>query len=328
MRLTKKQLKERREAVMASDVPTILGLNKFQTPLELGLVKMGQIVPDQKNVKLSTSIGHLVEPITKKLWEKETGRKARAVRVSSYREDKPHHGATPDFEIVDTKQLLETKYSTNGPLWARLPDPVFVQVQWQMYVCQKEECDVAALIAYKGTELKTYVVPRHDEFINEIIKLVEIFWQGLKEGKLPVSTGTDAEAKAIGKLFSQQVDDEVIESDDVDLIETLDVIGDLDARVKQLKGEKTKLQNNIKMQMQTAPTLIAGQYRVRWSKPREKTLIDYSKVVDDLVEFFDRRAAFSQNLLVDEVVSMMDESIGSHTSRKENARRFTIRGGK
>lgn len=286
--LTAEQIEKRRGAVMASDLPIIMGLSTFKSPMELALIKRGEIEPDFEPL-LSRDIGHIIEPITWKLWEEETGKKARLNKRSFYGSGKnKHHGATPDgFIIEDGKRagLLELKYSTAGAKWRTLPDDVFIQVQWQLHVTKKDRADVAGLIAYKGTNLKVHEVNRDDRFIGELVKIADEFMEAINSGHLPKPMGTASESAALEKYYNRERSGIApLERHDPELIEILDGMEDLGGRIRSLTAEKNKAKNALKVYIGENTTMLSGGYRVSWKRPADKQVTDWEAVANAVVE--------------------------------------------
>ena len=326
--LSKKQLEQRRHAIMASDVPTLLGLNQFQSPLELSYKKLDRTeIVRQEPPSLSMEIGHLVEPISNKLYKKESGNKTTLNKYSFFAGgDQCHHGATPDgFIIRDGEEwndhdLLELKYSTRGQDWGKLPDHVFCQVQWQMHVLKREVCDVAALVAWRGTNLKLFTVHRDQNFIDEVIKLVDEFWKSIKSGHLPVASGTVSEVETLNKVFDREAKTIApFESDDVGLIELLDKSQEVADEKREIAQRERQHKNNVKAYMGHHPKMMAGNYKVTWKRPADKVIIDWAKAWDDLAGSLEN--IYPKN---DVVMNLMQNAIEGNTTTKKQNRRMNI----
>lgn len=320
--LTKAQIIQRMAAIMASDMPIIMGLSKFKSPLELALEKNGEVKPDFSPM-LSRDIGHLVEPITKKLWEKETGMKAKLNKHSFFAGgDNCHHGATPDGFVIEDgeeKSLLELKYSTAGARWSSLPDEVYIQCMWQLHVLKKDVCHVAGLVAYKGTNLKIHEVQRDDRFIRELVMIANEFWDAIKSGHLPKPTGTDSESKALEKYYQKEKTTIApFERHDPELIEILDGMEDLGEEIKALTKKKNQAKNSIKVYIGENTKMLSGNYKVSWKRPATKNVTDWKAVTDDILE-----DAADQEYYGD-LLHSCQVAIEKHTEKKEGSRRMNI----
>lgn len=320
--LSKKQLIQRRAAIMASDVPIIMGLSKFKSPLELALEKRGEVEPDFSPL-LSRDIGHLMEPITKKLWEKETGMKAALNKHSFFAGgDICHHGATPDgfvLEDGEEKSLLELKYSTAGARWSSLPDEVYIQCMWQLHVLKKDVCHVAGLVAYKGTNLKIHEVQRDDRFIGELVRMANEFWDAIKSGHLPKPTGSDSESRALERYYSREKKSIApLERHDPELIEILDGVEELGNEIRELNKKKNQAKNSIKVYIGENQQMLSGNYRVSWKRPAPKDQTDWEAVAMDMLE-----ASADQEYYGD-ILEAMTISKEKNTEQKEGSRRMNI----
>lgn len=61
----------RMAGIGASEIPTILGINKWESPFSLYQKKIGAVPPDPVN--LAMRLGHMLEPVVAELYEDETG---------------------------------------------------------------------------------------------------------------------------------------------------------------------------------------------------------------------------------------------------------------
>lgn len=322
--LTKKQLEQRRHAMMASDIPALLGIDDFTTPLMLAYKKLdtSPVVINEPN--LNMDIGHYVEPITNKLFKNETGKKTKMNKDSFF---KRHHGATPDAFVInehgEETDLVEFKYSTKGSKWASLPDFVFCQVQWQLHVMNRERCDVAALIAWRGTSFKTFEVYRDENFIENVVKLVDEFWSAIKSGHVPVATGTKREEEAINSRFkNQRKSFAPLELDDVNFLNALEESEEIGKQDKQVQQRKRQNKNLLKAYVGENPDVRCGPYKVTWKAPKQKYVVNFQQAMDDAMESL--APYFSGGERSDILNQAFQQAIDANTEQVSAARRFNI----
>ena len=202
-----KWLEERRDGIGASEVSTVLGLNPFDTPLQLALRKRGEI-PDKEETE-AMRMGHKLEPVVAELYVEETGRETRypgpyAIQRSP---DHPFLHATLDRLVwkvpdhpVDTdchRTAGDLQIKTVGAHMAHhwedvVPLGVQAQVQAEMAVAELSWGSVAALIG--GQRFLWKDIERNDSFIAVMVEAVQEFWMMVQSGDDPVATGADKEA--------------------------------------------------------------------------------------------------------------------------------------
>lgn len=137
-------LEWRRGGLGASDLPTILALNPYQTEHELWLVKTGQAVPFAGNAR--TRWGHRLERIGYDEWKLAHPGWVVTGNDAAYRHpDYPHLWATPDavaLTSIEGPVGIEVKLTDS---WTEPPDHVRVQALAQAGICQFSRVDVVRL---------------------------------------------------------------------------------------------------------------------------------------------------------------------------------------
>lgn len=190
----KKWLDLRSQGIGASDISTILGLNRFQTPLQLWLERTGQVPP--KDQTLPMRLGHETEPIIAKLFAEETGHELYPLGLWQSK-TRPHHTATPDRGLVGHNALLECKLT--GYHMARewedgqTSDHAELQSQGQMYVTGATMVYVCALVFGNGVSLEIREIYRDDNVITHILRAAEEFMTCVRSGTPPDAVEHDTE---------------------------------------------------------------------------------------------------------------------------------------
>ena len=147
-------LEARRSQLGASEVATILGLNKFATPWEVWAEKTGRLSPDSGTA--ATAAGVTLEPAVLSFAEQQLGPLTRDYRV-------PHRdlplAATCDAIVQDTERPVEAKTTgIVGPVsgsWGdaltdEVPEQYLIQVQAQLMCTEADLGYLFALIPGRG----------------------------------------------------------------------------------------------------------------------------------------------------------------------------------
>lgn len=167
--------KNRNIYVGGSDIPTILGLNKYKTQFELAQEKVGIKKSEFKGNEY-TQFGNIMEP-----------------QIRDYINTVNETNFTPETKIdqirnirsntdgydIENNLILEIK--THGAN----PTLKVYEAQMQLYMAQFG-CDMGWLALYKrpdnfdaefdSSRLKIEVVERDDDYVNQIYEAIETFW--------------------------------------------------------------------------------------------------------------------------------------------------------
>jgi putative phage-type endonuclease len=178
-------LKVRTRGIGSSDAAAAVGLNPYQSQLELWLIKTGRdgnlpkVDPNDETSPMYW--GTVLEPIVAVHYTRRTKNKVRRINaVLQHPEpDKSWMLANIDYSVVgsDEVQILECKTAGEygSKLWRDgVPEYIQCQVQHQMAVTGKAVVDVCVLIC--GQEIRVYRVERDDELIARLIQLERQFW--------------------------------------------------------------------------------------------------------------------------------------------------------
>jgi len=316
MTLTKAQLKLRAGLVTASEIPTIFGVNPWQTPLELFLLKKGRITQE---VTPAMNFGHVKEPFICKLYQKRM-KESEDLPVRLHKSDTlvlGRYGATPDRIVTDGnrgKWLLECKATSRGGEWRNgVPDRVYLQAQWQMLVAQQERCDVAA---EWGSGFDCWIVERDDEQIKIIKGVADRFLENLDTDTLPQVFGVERELKALN-MWIDTDNGRTLQVNDDWLNSAAHKWADLDQQAKDLKKEITKVKTQVRVFQKDWQKVETPEHIITNKKTKATTAFDSAEAFDDLVRLVETSALFP----LAEVEKIRDR----HTKEKDGFFRFGIK---
>jgi len=200
----------RRTGIGGSDAAAAVGLNPYQSQLELWLEKTGRdtglIKPDPMDTTEPVYWGALLEPIVAAAYTQQTGRRVRKLNAVLRHPTVPYMLANLDREIIGAPdvQILECK--TAGEFGARLwrdgvPEYIQLQVQHQLAVTGKQAADVAVLLC--GQKLEVHRIVRDDALIGQLILLEGRFWQYVVSDTPPPADGSESADAALRCLYPQ-----------------------------------------------------------------------------------------------------------------------------
>lgn len=190
-----KWLKLRSQGIGASDISTILGLNRFQTPIQLWLERTGQVPP--KIQTLPMKLGHMLEPVVAELFAEETGLELYPLGLWQSK-TRPYVTCTPDFGILGHNALLECKvnglYAATEWEDGQTPDHAELQAQGQMFVTGAGMVYAAGLVWGHSVSLEIREVHRDDSIIAHILDAVEEIMACIRSRTPPAAVDHDTEA--------------------------------------------------------------------------------------------------------------------------------------
>lgn len=171
-------LQLRKQGIGSSDAAAAVGLNPYQSMLELWLTKTGRDQdlpkPDFEDDSSPLYWGNILEPIVAQHYSQRTGHKVRRVNAVLQHPDPalPWMLANLDYRVSGCSEVSLLECKTAGEYGARLwrngvPEYVQLQVQHQLAVTGEQAADVCVLIC--GQQIQIHRIERDDELIARLI---------------------------------------------------------------------------------------------------------------------------------------------------------------
>lgn len=197
-RTREKWLQARSGTIGASASPTIMGANKWETPLQLYGGLTGELPPKEQTMAMR--MGHRLEPVIARLYEDETERPTEDPGEFTIQrsEEFPWLHSTVDRFIG----IFDPEYRGRGVLEEKAPGAhmadewddgiplsVQIQIQHQLAVTGLEWGSAAALIG--GQQFVWGDVERNQPFIDELLKKTHEFWERVKRHEPPEALAAD-----------------------------------------------------------------------------------------------------------------------------------------
>ena len=248
--INKQWVEARKNGIGGSDVASIMGLNKYSSPLNVWLIKTGREESPDLSDNQAVEWGNRLEDVVADKFADEHPelqvRRRNATMVSIKR---PWAFANIDRWVTDGKGnvgILEVKTvgMRRAADWDNgVPLYYLTQVMHYMSVTGYQYAWVAVLIG--GQEFREYYIERDEQDIQAINDAVDTFWRDFVEtDTAPALIGNDPEANA---LLSQHSDPstEFIAMLDED-VSMLDELQEIKDQMDDLKHRKTLIENQIK----------------------------------------------------------------------------------
>ncbi|MFZ6746137.1 YqaJ viral recombinase family protein [Undibacterium sp. JH2W] len=280
----------RKQGIGSSDAGTAVGLNPYQSPLELWMIKTGRDADlpkiDPNDESSPTYWGTLLEPIVAAHYTKRTGNRVRKINAVLQHSDpdKSWMLANIDREVTGASdvQILECK--TAGEFGARLwrdgvPEYVECQVQHQLAVTGKAAADVCVLVC--GQEVRIYRIKRDDELIAKLIALERQFWHYVETDTPPPADGSASSDLALRCLYPRDYGDALDLIQDRGMSSAFADLVVVREQMAELELLDAQLSQKIQERMGEASTAFFETGRISWKRAKDSIKINLDKLIED-----------------------------------------------
>ena len=287
----------RKQGIGSSDAAAAVGLNPYQSQLELWLIKTGR---DQGLPKIDPNDetspmywGNMLENIVAAHYTKRTGNRVRRINAVLQHPDldKGWMMANIDREVIaaDDVQILECKTAgiSGARLWKEgVPEYVQLQVQHQLAVTGKAAADVAVLIG--GQELRIHRIDRDEALIARLVELERQFWDYVTSDTPPPADGSDSADQALRCLYPQDNGSTADFTSDRNLSATFSDWMALREVIAGNEAVEAKLKQSLQQAMGDATKAVFETGSVTWKKAKDSTGLDLPRLLKDQPELMQR----------------------------------------
>lgn len=288
-------LAERASGLGGTDAAVIAGVSTFKRPLTLFYEKRGEI-PDQfsKGAKNVIRWGKLLEPLIRRQYREETGRKVtggKFLRHAAFpflcghldgfvwrrRETKIKRGRywmTFEKGVLEIKTAFFTKrreWETNG-----VPDAYYLQAQHYLGISGLDFVSFAVL--FGGSEFEFFDVARDQRVIDLLFAAEVEFWGRIQKND-PPGASFDALGEALARTLYPLATkgEEKVLTDESSMVKMATYL-----RLKKTKATIVKKMDEIEawlmFEMGTAErAYVLGTARAKWSASSRRS-VDYKKL--------------------------------------------------
>lgn len=262
-------LEDRTKGIGGSDVGAVLGLNKYKSTYTLWAEKTGLLHTEEIDNE-SMRIGRDLEDYVAKRFMEATGHEVVTSDYSFQSEEHPFMLANVDRLLTDEPCGLECKTASaltrydfeNGDI----PPSYYCQCMHYMAVTGLNKWYIAILVMGKG--FYWFEIKRDKEEIKALIEAEEDFWNKVQTGEAPPIDGTSSTATTLGAVFNRSHDKECILGHEAE--NALNMIYNINEKIKELKEQKTLYENIVKRDMEDAEKAEVEDYVVKWSRKETK----------------------------------------------------------
>ncbi|MFZ6749604.1 YqaJ viral recombinase family protein [Undibacterium sp. Ren11W] len=281
-------LNVRKGGIGSSDAAAAVGLNPYQSQLELWLIKTGRDADlpkiDPKDETSPMYWGSLLEPIVAAHYTKRTGHRVRRINAVLQHPDpdKAWMLANLDYTVVgvDEVQILECKTAgENGVrLWREgVPEYIVCQVQHQLAVTGKAAADVCVLVC--GQEIRIYRIDRDDALISRLIELEQKFWHYVETDTPPPADGSNSADMALRCLYPLDSGNSLDLTEDTEMSSTFSDLVNLRADIANREEIEAILKQKIQQRMGDASRAVFETGSVSFKRSKDGLGIDMPKLL-------------------------------------------------
>ncbi len=196
---TKEWVHFRRNFLGGSEICSALGKSKYQTPLQLWMIKTGRMEP-QGSTPI-TELGHILEPVIAEKFCQTTGLKVRNISDAYEHPDYSFLRGNIDRQIIsselhDSPGVLEIKSTSSMRLKSEenlYPLSWEYQIQWYMFLTQYKYSYLAIMERDTGFFHEPILILRNQELIDELFEKAVAWWNRHIIANIPPDPTTDTD---------------------------------------------------------------------------------------------------------------------------------------
>ncbi len=261
----------------ASDVPTILGINPFQTPLELFNRLTGISEPVEQSEAMYWGKKH--EQTIAERFSEDHGVKLMAYKKRYHSKKCPFFSCELDRIIVSSDTVVECKSVTayKAKEWGgsdtEMPSYIIAQVMAQLGLSERKSAWVACLIG--GNDYREKFITFDAEFYNSIEEKAIEFWSMVESNTPPmVMLGDDDAILALHPKNNEEV--QSIE----EMNASIALLQETKAHIKTLEDEKGILEVKLKEVIGSNLGVKTSKYLATW-KEQKSSRVDIDAMKKD-----------------------------------------------
>lgn len=290
-------LKDRQYGIGSSEVATILGLNPWETPLQLWRRKKG--IDHQKEENFAMKAGHYLEDAVSRFYADETGKeiiKASSNDFLIVNNEKPFLRVSPDRtywipgrpKSERNKGIVECKTTQMEVDYDNPPQHWFAQLQYQLGVAEMEQGALAWLTMGRDFGYRDFTFDK--EFFEWMVEEVEKFWTDNIIG------GVEPDPVNVEDILlrnPRHTPGKMVEAEP-EIIEACRQLKELKGEAKDIKQQVEELEEKIKMSFGdaeaiTAPGDIPGKTVIlaTWKTAKDSSKFNEKEFAADEPELYE-----------------------------------------
>ena len=233
----------RKHSIGGSEIGTLLGLNRWESPYYLWAVKSGNLAPKQLD-SFPVTLGNVLEPVILDELLPMKHPDWEIYRTGTYQHpDYDFMHANPDALAKVDGEWIIVEVKTGRNYWDEIPPNYIAQVMHYMNIMGLRKAVILGLVAMDWVEHWI----DFDEFEAKVIeqKATE-FWELVKANQEPMFDGSDSTYEAV-RAMHPAIDGSEIEIDGVhNLVALQEAADEAATKLKEAKSKVLSLMGNAK----------------------------------------------------------------------------------
>lgn len=272
----------RKKGIGGSDIGAIMGVNPWSSAFNVFVDKTTDYTNDLSNND-AIYWGTVLEDVVAKEFTKRTGKKVARLNAILKSDETPFAFADIDRRIVGENAGLECKTTNafNSDEWKddEVPASYICQCQWYMYVTGFEKWYIACLIG--GQKFVYKEIQRDDELILYMLERATEFWNNnILKNVAPAVDGSNSCTDYLKNEYPKDNGETVILSSDY--ITFADELIRIKEQEKNLKKQKTDLENKLKQYLGEAQCGQSERFTITWKTQNAAPKLDKEALAKDI----------------------------------------------
>lgn len=260
--LTTEQLTERKGYIGGSEIAAVMGVSRWQTPLQLWSIKTGAVAPDDLSDKEYVEIGSELEEFIAKRFEKVSGLKVRRAPQRYIDKEYSFMACQVDRLITGTDELLECKncsaYKAKEWEGEEIPIEYILQVSWQLMITGRKVGYIAVLIG--GNQFKWKEIKADEELFTKMREAAIAFWSMVESNTPPMAMAAD---NSFIVQLHPNAGAEIKEASQ-DITAAIALLQQTKAQIIDLEATKDEIEAKIKAVIGDAGGIKTPEYTAKW----------------------------------------------------------------
>ena len=255
-------LRDREKGIGSSEVATILGLNPYETPMQLWRRKKCIDPPKPENFAMKA--GHYLEDAVSRFYSDETGKEIIKASQGDWlivNNEKPYLRVSPDrtFWIPGmpknnrNKGIVECKTTQMEVDKDNPPQHWFCQLQYQLGVAELEQGALAWLTMGRNFDYREFTFDK--EFYEWMVEEVDKFW---RDNILANREPDPVNVEDVLLRNPRHVPGKTVEASH-DIVEACRKLKELKGEAKDIETEVKEIEEKVKMFIGDAEALTAHE---------------------------------------------------------------------
>ncbi len=248
-------LAERYNGIGGSEIATAVGVNPYQTPFQLWMIKTGRVDPDALLTSKDRERfrwGHRLEPVIRDAFAEDNPHLVVTTGEGTYAlPDAKHHRVNVDGLAwshdgeLDGVIEIKTGGHRQRPYWEGDEAPVHyvAQCQWAMHITGAPK---TYLLGYIDNRYIAKIIKRDDELIGTLAKLADEFWRHVETDTPPPVDGSENTRRMLAATPTEEGKEIDLPPEWAQELRRYELLND---QIEQLVAERDEIANRLRAAM-------------------------------------------------------------------------------